>query len=125
MPRRSDPPDALSRLSSDTRIFVALTLAEASALVTQFQLDPQAAALSGLAKIRSVLEHATPMVMTPVGPVPPLRAKAYRPRTEPLRMAKATLPAKRPTAVSIDTAAAAPQLDDYVPFRDEADGVYT
>src|SRR4051812_49174230 len=47
------------RLSSDTRICVVLTLAEASALVTQFQLDPQAAALNGFVKILTALEHVT------------------------------------------------------------------
>lgn len=135
--------------TSTTRICIVLTLAEASALVTQFQLDPQAAALNGFVKILTALRHVTAEVTSPPSSaldVPPLRAKHYRQSTEALRMAKATL---SPT-VSIDAAAApeprmakavmrpkvpttrtvraarAPELDDdYVPYRDEADGVYT
>jgi len=119
MRRASATIDSLSRLTPETRIFVTLTLAEASAVV---QLQPaDVAAVRALAKIRTALEGATPI--TPAGPVPPLlRAKHWRPRdtSQHFRMAKA---GPRPP-VSIDTPPA-PELDDYVPFRDEAGGAYT
>jgi hypothetical protein len=113
------------------RIFVALTIAEAAALVGP---GPRTAALQGLAKIRAALQGALAAAVAPPPVVKPsgqcdelsisLRAKHYRPRDRPppvrpaeptFRMAKAVHP--RPIL--------APDVDDYVPWRDEADGIHT
>jgi hypothetical protein len=120
------------------RIVVVLTITEAAALVGP---GPRTAALQGLAKIRTALNGAlaAPVAPTPVVkhsgqfdelsissiPAPPLRAKHYRPRDRPplvvrpaepkFRMAKAVHPRPIP----------APDVDDYVPWRDEAHGIYT
>lgn len=111
----------MPRHLAHTRIFVTLTLDEAAAVA---RLPPGAdvAAIAALAKIRTALEGAT---MTPL---PLLRAKDYR-------MAKATLPPPVPSGppararLKPSRGAPSPQpsaLDvDYVPHRDEADGIYT
>lgn len=118
MPRPSRVIDA------HARIFVVLTAAEASALVTaRPPQDP--AGERGLAKIRTALEHTAEAPSPQPSAVPPLRAKAYRPRDhapqfrQPAfrrRMAKAT--------VSIDAAPAESRRADYVPWRDEAGGLW-
>jgi hypothetical protein len=121
---------------SQTRIFVVLTVAEASAVVSRQHLDVDAR-VRGLAKIRTALEHATTEALSPEpSALPPLRAKDYRPRAtaqhfrpaEPLRMAKATVPPARvqqKAPIGLPATPASALDDDYVPFRDEADGIYT
>lgn len=85
---------------------MTLTLAEADAVI-DLPADAEAA-VRALAKVRAA--------------VAPLRALNWL--TDPkLRMAKAARPSL--PKVSIDTSAApAPELDDYVPWRDEANGIY-
>jgi hypothetical protein len=109
-----------------SRIFVALTLAEAAA-IGRLPPGPDPDAVGGVAKIQRALDGARapdpqPSAPSPTNDLPGLRAKHYDPRGRQRPMAKATLPAKRPTTVSIDTAPAKPVDVDYVPFRDEADG---
>jgi hypothetical protein len=90
---------AMPYVIAHTRIFVALTLAEAAA-IGRLTPGPDPDAIGAVAKIRTAFEHAA---LSP----------------EALRMAKARLPPAR-----APKRAPAP-VDDYVPFRDEADGLYT
>lgn len=71
--------------------------------------------------------------------IPPLRAHDYYGRDpklrvrddERLRMVKAALQSHRrptpkpPIGLPRETPALSPECDDYVPFRDEAGGIYT
>lgn len=132
MRRASDPTDALSRLPSSTRLFIVLTRAEAETLV-QWHPATDGPAARALAKIRTAagLEPSA-LSPKPVVVAPLLRAKAYQApdRTPRFRMAKA----RRPATPLVSTVSSVPSdppitrasLDvDYVPFRDEAGGVYT
>lgn len=111
---------------SQTRIFVTLTLAEAAA-IGRLTAGGDAEASGALAKIQKALDGARapdpqPSAPSPTNDRPGLRAKHYDPRGRQRPMAKATLPAKRPTTVSMETAPARPVDVDYVPHRDEAGG---
>jgi hypothetical protein len=129
------------RTIAHTRLFVTLTLEEAAAIGRLQPAPTDTEAIRAVDKIRSTLERTIADATSPepsTSAVPPLRAKHYRPCTpQALPITKADLPVKG----SIDTAAAAPERlrmakatlpatarrerDDYVPYRDEADGVYT
>lgn len=117
--------ESRSRLPATPRIFIVLTGAEAAALCA---LQPVGVdAIQALAKIRMAAEHAAAPLSPEPSAVAPLRAKHYRPRDRTpqfrqaqskRRMAKAMLP-------SLSVPVPAPAPDDYVPFRDEANGIYT
>lgn len=110
-----------ARLTPTPRILVILTVAEADAVA---QLEPDSAfATRALAKIRTALGQtiaATLSVPADAVALPPLRAKDYQPRDH-RRMAKATI--HPPIAPLVEMSAPVP--DDYVPWRDEAAGVYS
>lgn len=128
------------RTIAHTRLFVTLTLEEAAALGRLQPAPTDTEAIRAVDKIRSTLERTIADATRPepsAAAAPPLRAKHYRPCTPPARrIAEADTPVK----VSSETAAAAPERlrmakaalpatarrerDDYVPYRDEADGVY-
>lgn len=111
------------------QLLVVFTLAEAAALVARFSAADRSAELIGLTKIRTALEGAShpkrPMAKAALQTEPretaddvaPLRAKDYRrsDRTVPVRRRKPP----------IGLPAIAPDEDvDFVPFRDEAGGIY-
>lgn len=95
---RQPPPPAPPRL------VVTLTMAEAAAILASAAGDEPI----GLAKIRAAF---TAMGGTLPDPAPPLRSKDYRPpdRTQHFRQRPSAPPAP---------------VDDYVPHRDEAGGIY-
>lgn len=101
----SPPTDALSHPPDEPRLFVVFTRFEAAALLRQ---RPSASRTAALAKIRTALTHAT----TAPGVAPKLR------------MAKAAI-RKAPIGLPPETRASSPARDDYVPYRDEAGGIYT
>jgi hypothetical protein len=113
-----------------TRLFVALTLAEAAAIGRLTSgIDPDA--ISAVEKIRTALAGVTTPLRSKYYVAPP-PAVAPEPRAPKLRMAtvdpprrrmaKAVWAAPRPTSASRELAPLPD--DDYVPFRDEADGIY-
>ena len=107
-----------------TRLFLTLTLAEASAILSRRDIDIDAR-VRGLAKIRTALKHATTEAPSPQPSAfsrPPLRAKHYRPRdsSQHFRMAKAAQPRSAPPVMPVPE----PDVDNYVPWRDEAGGIW-
>lgn len=91
------------------RLLFALTLTEAAHLVTYLARDPGAAVLTGVAKIRAAVDAAGGIAATPA----PRRTRDDRPpdRTQQVRP-------RLPSAAPPDP------TEDYVPFRDEANGSY-
>src|SRR4051812_12247111 len=90
---------------SQTRIFVALTLAEAAA-IGRLTANGDAEASAALAKIQTALDGARteasrarpqPSRSRPVDEPPTLRAKHYAPRARQRPMAKAALRRAPPT----------------------------
>jgi hypothetical protein len=119
MRRTSDPTDVLSR-----RIFVTLTRAEAETLV-QWHPATDGAAARALAKIRTAAGLAEASSPEPSA-VAPLRARDYRPG-EHAQHVRQTV--RRRSAEVLPCAPKhgtppAPDVDDYVPWRDEAGGIY-
>lgn len=113
-------------------LFIVLTHEEAAALVEH---GDTAAAIRGLAKIRRALEGARAERPEVLPDVPPLRAKHYQPRSAitsthrrflavdpPVQPHVRPGPRERSTSSSSSSSC---EEDDYVPFRDEADGIYT
>ncbi len=102
---------------ADTRLFLTLTLAEASALLRR---DLSPARTRAIAKIQTAVEGAAPRrVQTAeqcITAVKPLRLHDYHPRRVALR---------RRNGVPDPPAIVAIPDDDYVPYRDEAGGAYT
>jgi hypothetical protein len=97
-------------------LFIVLTIEEAEAISERRDSD---AGIRGLAKIRTAVAgtRAIKLPMAKAGSTPLLRAHDYRPRDPKVRPAKAPIGLPPATPPS-------PALDDYTPWRDEADGIY-
>lgn len=112
-----------------TRLFVALTLDEAAA-IGRLTSGPDPHAISAVEKIRTALAGVTTPLRAKHYVAPPLPlapepgAKLRMATVDPprRRMAKAVWAAPRPTSVSREPVPL--PNDDYVPFRDEADGIH-
>jgi hypothetical protein len=112
-----------------TRLFVALTLDEAAA-IARLTPGPDPDAVAGITKIRTALAGVTtPLRAKHYSPPPPVAPEPRGPKLRMAtmdpprrRMAKAVWAAPRRTSVSREPVPL--PNDDYVPFRDEADGIH-